>query len=50
MNDGLPIGKLLQTKAKPGVEYEVLGLAKVLARHALDIPIGVSDLNQRLHA
>jgi hypothetical protein len=29
MNDGVPIGVLLQTKAKPGVEYEVLGLAKV---------------------
>jgi hypothetical protein len=29
MNDGVPIGVLLQTKPKPGVEYEVLGLAKV---------------------
>jgi hypothetical protein len=29
MNDGVPIGVLLQTKPKPGVEYEVLGLARV---------------------
>jgi hypothetical protein len=29
MNDGVPVGVLLQTKPKPGVEYEVLGLAKV---------------------
>ncbi|MGE9010563.1 HNH endonuclease [Leptospira interrogans] len=29
MNDGVPIGVLLQTKPKPGVEYEILGLAKV---------------------
>ena len=29
MNDGVPIGVLLQTKPKPGVEYEVLGLAMV---------------------
>ena len=29
MNDGVPVGVLLQTKPKPGVEYEVLGLATV---------------------
>ena len=29
MNDSVPIGVLMQTKPKPGVEYEVLGLAKV---------------------
>jgi hypothetical protein len=29
MNDGMPIGVLLQRKPKPGVEYEILGLAKV---------------------
>jgi hypothetical protein len=29
MNDGVPIDVLLQTKPKPGVEYEVLGLAVV---------------------
>jgi hypothetical protein len=29
MIDGVPIGVLLQTKPKPGVEYEVLGLATV---------------------
>jgi len=29
MKDGVPIGVLLQTKPKPGVEYQVLGLAKV---------------------
>lgn len=30
MNDGIPIGVLIQTRPKPGVEYEVLGLGKVL--------------------
>lgn len=29
MEDGVPVGVLLQTKGKPGVEYEVLGLALV---------------------
>jgi putative restriction endonuclease len=29
LSDGVPIGVLLQTKPKPGVEYEVLGLAMV---------------------
>jgi putative restriction endonuclease len=29
MNDGVPVGVLLQTKPKPGVEYEVIGLALV---------------------
>lgn len=29
MRDGIPVGVLLQTKPKPGVEYEVLGLAAV---------------------
>ena len=29
MNDGVPVGVLLQVKPRPGVEYEVLGLAAV---------------------
>ncbi len=29
MEDGVPVGVLLQTKPKPGVEYHVLGLATV---------------------
>lgn len=29
MKDGIPVGVLLQTKPKPGVEYEVLGVAVV---------------------
>jgi putative restriction endonuclease len=29
MSDGLPVGVLLQVKPKPGVEYEILGLAAV---------------------
>ncbi len=29
MEDGMPVGVLLQSKPKPGVEYEVLGLAAV---------------------
>jgi putative restriction endonuclease len=29
INDGVPIGVLLQVKPRPGVEYEVLGLAAV---------------------
>jgi hypothetical protein len=29
MSDGVPVGVLLQSKPKPGVEYEVLGLAVV---------------------
>jgi putative restriction endonuclease len=29
MNDGVPVGVLLQTKPKPGVEYQVIGLATV---------------------
>jgi len=29
MEDGVPIGVLIQTKPKPGVEYRVLGLAEV---------------------
>lgn len=29
MRDGVPVGVLLQVKPKPGVEYEVLGLAAV---------------------
>jgi len=29
MEDGMPVGVLLQTKPKPGVEYAVLGLAAV---------------------
>lgn len=29
MSDGIPIGVLLQTKPKPGVEYQVVGLATV---------------------
>ncbi len=29
MYDGVPVGVLLQTKPKPGVEYEVIGLALV---------------------
>ena len=29
MEDGVPVGVLLQTKPKPGVEYEILGLAMV---------------------
>lgn len=29
MEDGVPIAVLIQTKPKPGVEYEVLGLARV---------------------
>ena len=30
MNDGVPVGVLLQVKPKPGVEYDVLGLAAVV--------------------
>jgi putative restriction endonuclease len=29
MNDGVPVGVLLQVKPKPGVQYEILGLAAV---------------------
>jgi hypothetical protein len=29
MSDGVPVGVLMQTKPKPGVEYLVLGLASV---------------------
>jgi hypothetical protein len=29
MEDGMPVGVLMQTKPKPGVEYEILGLAAV---------------------
>jgi hypothetical protein len=30
MQDGVPVGALLQVKPKPGVEYQVLGLAQVV--------------------
>ncbi len=30
MEDGIPVGVLIQTKPKPGVEYQILGLARVI--------------------
>ena len=30
MEDGIPVGVLIQTKPKPGVEYRVFGLARVI--------------------
>ena len=30
MQDGVPVGVLIQTKPKPGVEYQILGLARVI--------------------
>ncbi|WP_370197995.1 HNH endonuclease [Bradyrhizobium diazoefficiens] len=44
MSDGIPVGVLLQTKPKPGVEYEVVGLATVSEwRNGYFILEGFSD-------
>jgi putative restriction endonuclease len=47
MEDGVPIGVLVQAKPKPGVEYDVLGLAMVRAWEAgYFILEGFSDAGQ----
>jgi hypothetical protein len=44
MSDGVPVGVLMQTKPKPGVEYLVLGLASVTEWQAgYFILVGFSD-------